>query len=156
MAPEGETRETEGESASEVAEHTSVGGCGIATPVECVALRACPGRTCPDDALSVGFVVDDFPECFVVSQGVEVVFVESCTTAGVEPTNGSSFAKVALDGANSEVEEMGYVVLVPGDGLGVGEVEDGVFVGHAPFGVADAEPLGNNLWEEGIAWCEVG
>lgn len=75
------------------------------------------------------------------------MFVESCTTAGVEPTNGSSFAKVALDGANSEVEEMGYVVLVPRDGLGIGEVEDGVFVGQAPFGVADAEPLGNNLLE---------
>ncbi len=84
------------------------------------------------------------------------MFVESCTSAGVDAAYRCSFAKIALDGANPEVEEVGYVVLVPGDGLGVGEVEDGVFVGHAPFGIANAEPLGNNLWEEGIARCEVG
>ena len=52
VAPEGEAAESEGESATQVAQHADI-VCGrIASPVQGIALRACPCGACPDDAFA--------------------------------------------------------------------------------------------------------
>ena len=91
-----------------------------------------------------------FPQGFVVAQGIEVVLVESATSVMIETVVGCSLTKVALDGGNTLAHESLNLLLIPLNGLRIGEVEDGILVGHATTGIAHMQVAVDNLAEEAV------
>ena len=88
-------------------------------------------------------------------QRIEVVLVESTLATMVEAVIGGSLAEVALDGAHALLQQALDLRLIPADGLGVREVEDGILHGHAARSVHHVQPFLDDLREETVFGCEV-
>ncbi len=83
------------------------------------------------------------------------MLIETRATAMVETTERGSLAKVAFYCADTLIEEVRDVPLIPLDGLGVGEIEDCILIGHTAIRIADIKTLIDNLLEESVLWSEV-
>ena len=73
----------------------------------------------------------------------------------VETVVGSGLAEVALDGGDTLTHESLNLLLIPLDGLRIGEVEDSILVGHATIGIAHVHIAVDNLAEEAVLGREV-
>jgi hypothetical protein len=98
----------------------------------------------------------DVERGFLVAERVEVVLEEAGGAGGVEAVIGRGLGEVGLDGADAELQESGEFFLIPGDGLGFGEIENGVGGGQAALGVADGEAAGEDLGKQRVLRDEVG
>ena len=99
--------------------------------------------------------VDDFEEGFVVTQRIEIVLIKPPATVMIEAVIRGGFAKVALDGRDALLQESENLLLIPLNGLRIGEVEHGIFVGHATIGIANVHIAVYYLLEEAVLGGEV-
>ena len=161
MTPEGEAAQAERQATTQVTQHADVISGRIAAPVQGIALGTRPSRTGPNNTSPgltpnpsprgegrFGKAVDNLEEGFVVTQRIEVMLVETATAVMIEAVVGCSLAEVALDGADTLLQQTENLSLIPTDGLRIGEVKYRILVGHAAVGIAHMHVLLNNLGEK--------
>ena len=155
MAPERETAQSETQTATQISQHTGIGGSCITTPMQSVTLRTSPCGACPDDALARMRALYGFPQGFIVAQGIEVMLIQSSLATMVEAIIGRCLTKVALDGRDTLLHQALYLRLIPCYGGRIREVEDGILVRHTSCSIHHMQAFLDDLGEEAVLWCEV-
>ena len=146
MAPEREAAESKGKTAPKVTKHTNVGSGSITSPMEGIALRACPRGTCPNDGFRA-ILGNAFEESLVIAQRIEIVLIEAALATGIDTIEGSCLTKVALDDIHTLADQTAYLGLIPINGLRITQVKDGILIRHTAIGVLYMHAFLHNFLE---------
>ena len=154
VAPEGEAREAERQTAAQLGGHRRVGVLGVTAPVERISLATGPRAAAPDDAVA-GDVLRELPDRVVVAHRIEVVLVPAGAAVGIDALERRAFTEVGLDDTDAHAKQRRELAAIPLHGLRIGEVEHGVLGGEAAALVLHGEVSGDELLPQRVLRGEV-
>src|SRR6476646_3491497 len=120
-----------------------------------IALAAGPRTSCPDDIFTSGLLCD-FSDGLVVAQRIKIVFVPTSLSRCVLTGKGGAFTKVHFDRADTHLQQVHQLLLIPLHSLRISDIKCCIFKRQLAALVFYRVAFINHLFPEMVLASEIG